>query len=213
MSSRRCRWRAICPLFKRPFELRPVNLPGRRRRHVCASRRGLLLLRGRGCHRAALEGSSLPHAELRQRLGDGAPQARSDRGYLRGPSCPGGHLPPPTFVKSLALVPIRTLDPIGAIGNYWARRHRPTDLEVHVLQALADSTAVALESIRILNDLEAHVRQRTSDLELANARISQLSLVDELSVPNSPRVLPTRRTGAEGSRASALARFCPVRRC
>lgn len=90
-------------------------------------------------------------------------------------------------MKSLALVPIRTLDPIGAIGNYWARRHRPTDLEVHVLQALADSTAVALESIRILNDLEAHVRQRTSDLELANARISQLSLVDELTGLNNRR--------------------------
>jgi hypothetical protein len=26
----------------------------------------------------------------------------------------------PTFVKSLVMVPIRKLDPIGAIGNYWA---------------------------------------------------------------------------------------------
>ena len=33
----------------------------------------------------------------------------------------------PTFVKSLAMVPIRTLDPVGAIGNYWAERHQPTE--------------------------------------------------------------------------------------
>ena len=33
----------------------------------------------------------------------------------------------PTFVKSLAMVPIRTLDPVGAIGNYWAEKHRPTN--------------------------------------------------------------------------------------
>lgn len=26
----------------------------------------------------------------------------------------------PTFVKSLAMVPIRTMKPLGAIGNYWA---------------------------------------------------------------------------------------------
>src|SRR6476620_6123027 len=41
----------------------------------------------------------------------------------------------PTFVKSLAMVPIRTLSPVGAIGNYWARQHRPTDQEVELLQA------------------------------------------------------------------------------
>src|SRR5215470_16321308 len=81
----------------------------------------------------------------------------------------------PTFVTSMAMVPIRTLDPIGSIGNYWAKKHRPTQLELQVLQALADSTAVALESIRIMNSLEEHVRQRTRELEAANAQISQLS--------------------------------------
>jgi PAS domain S-box-containing protein len=60
----------------------------------------------------------------------------------------------PTFVKSLAMVPIRTLDPIGAIGNYWAERHRPGDEELELLQALADSTAVALENIRVYRELE-----------------------------------------------------------
>ena len=60
----------------------------------------------------------------------------------------------PTFVKSLALVPIRTLDPVGAIGNYWARRYRPRQDEIELLQALADSTAVAIENVRVYRALE-----------------------------------------------------------
>src|SRR4051812_25330353 len=51
----------------------------------------------------------------------------------------------PTFVKSLVMVPIRTIDPVGAIGTYWATRRKPTDEEVRLLQALADTTAVAIE--------------------------------------------------------------------
>ena len=33
----------------------------------------------------------------------------------------------PTFVKSLAMVPIRTKAPIGAIGNYWASHHEVSE--------------------------------------------------------------------------------------
>ena len=55
----------------------------------------------------------------------------------------------PTFVKSLAMVPIRQIEPLGAIGNYWATARKPTPSEVTLLQALADSTAVAMESIGI----------------------------------------------------------------
>ena len=59
----------------------------------------------------------------------------------------------PTFVHSLVMVPIRTLDPIGAIGNYWASRHRSTPEEVYLLRALADSTSVAMENVRMFEDL------------------------------------------------------------
>jgi diguanylate cyclase (GGDEF)-like protein len=55
----------------------------------------------------------------------------------------------PTFVKSLAMVPIRSIDPIGAIGNYWADPHEPTTEEVSALQSLADATAVALENVAL----------------------------------------------------------------
>lgn len=50
----------------------------------------------------------------------------------------------PTFVKSLVMVPIRTANPIGAIGNYWASRRHPTMDEVRLLQALADCVALAM---------------------------------------------------------------------
>jgi signal transduction histidine kinase len=77
----------------------------------------------------------------------------------------------PTFVNSLAMVPIRTMDPIGAIGAYWANRHLPTTDEVKVLQALADSTAVAMENIQVHEDLEKRVKDRTAALEAANREL------------------------------------------
>ena len=73
----------------------------------------------------------------------------------------------PTFVKSLAMVPIRRLDPLGAIGNYWADRHDPTPHEVALLQALADSTAVALDNVRVYHELEAARMESLERLALA----------------------------------------------
>ncbi len=75
-----------------------------------------------------------------------------------------------TFVKSLTMVPIRSVDPIGAIGNYWATHHHPTDQEVKMLQALADITAVSIENIEVKNQLELKVKERTSELSDALER-------------------------------------------
>jgi len=61
----------------------------------------------------------------------------------------------PTFVKSLAMVPIRTLDPIGAIGNYWATHHKPTPDEILLLQSLADITSVSIENVYVYNELKS----------------------------------------------------------
>jgi len=87
----------------------------------------------------------------------------------------------PTFVKSLVMVPIRKLDPVGAIGNYWAHERQPTDQEVSLLQALADSTSIAMENVQILAELEERVRDRTAELEQANVEIRQLSVTDEMT--------------------------------
>lgn len=81
----------------------------------------------------------------------------------------------PTFVKSLAMVPIRKAAPIAAIGNYWARPHRATEEELALLQALADSTSVAMENVEVYAELERRVRDRTRELELANRELESFS--------------------------------------
>ena len=80
----------------------------------------------------------------------------------------------PTFVKSLAMVPIRTLDPIGAIGNYWATLHLPSEEEVSLLQALADITAVSIENINIRNKLEDKITEREQMLLQLEKQKNQL---------------------------------------
>lgn len=55
----------------------------------------------------------------------------------------------PTFVKSLAMVPIGDEKPVGAIGAYWARPHRASADEVSRLVALAAATAAAVERVGV----------------------------------------------------------------
>jgi signal transduction histidine kinase/CheY-like chemotaxis protein len=81
----------------------------------------------------------------------------------------------PTFVKSLVMMPIRTVSPVGAIGVYWAQSHRATRQEVDLLQALADSTSVAIESVDLLANLEDRVSERTSELHRRSAELEVLN--------------------------------------
>lgn len=75
----------------------------------------------------------------------------------------------PTFVKSMVMVPVRKNDPIAAIGNYWATTHKPTEEEVAILQALADTTSVALENIKLYTNLQSTIEkleEREASLEI-----------------------------------------------
>lgn len=65
-----------------------------------------------------------------------------------------------TFVKSMAMVPIRHDTPIGAIGTYWADRRNPTSDEINILQALADATAIAIENIELYDRLQKSLQLR-----------------------------------------------------
>lgn len=63
----------------------------------------------------------------------------------------------PTFVKSMAMVPIRRDTAVGAIGNYWATMRRPTEEEILILQSLAHVTSVAMENVDLYGQLQGKI--------------------------------------------------------
>jgi signal transduction histidine kinase/FixJ family two-component response regulator len=80
-----------------------------------------------------------------------------------------------TFVLSLAMVPIRSAAPIGAIGAYWATKRSPQPHEVKLLQALADSASIAMENVQLYRNLEQKVADRTARLKMLNAELETYS--------------------------------------
>jgi len=81
----------------------------------------------------------------------------------------------PTFVKSLVMVPIRLQSPIGAIGIYWASHRQATAAEVALIQALANTTSVAMENVQVYTELEQRVARRTQQLESLNKELEAFS--------------------------------------
>jgi signal transduction histidine kinase len=71
----------------------------------------------------------------------------------------------PTFVQSLLMVPVRSDDPVGAIGVYWASRHEATADEQAIAQAIANGAALAMANVKLVRDLEeAAERERNARL-------------------------------------------------
>jgi hypothetical protein len=114
-----------------------------------------------------------------------------------------------TFVKSLAMVPIRTVDPIGAIGNYWAERHQPTAQEVELLQALADSTAVAMENVRVYQELEEERLETLKRLALTAEYRDDATYEHTQRVARTARLL-AGRLGLSESRIELIGQAAPL---
>lgn len=67
-----------------------------------------------------------------------------------------------TFVRSLAMAPVKTDEPVGAIGAYWSQPYEPTQREIETLEALASAVASAIEHVGLigsLNDALSEARQ------------------------------------------------------
>jgi len=100
----------------------------------------------------------------------------------------------PTFVKSLAMVPVRSDDPLGAIGAYWATNHVASPNEVRVLQVIADASALALENVRLYESLQAALDRAEA---LNRAKDEWISVVShELRTPLTPILGWARMLGA-----------------
>jgi len=83
----------------------------------------------------------------------------------------------PTFVRSLAMVPVRLEDPVAAIGAYWARQHVPTGEQLKRLQRIANSAAVAMTNISLL---EALIASREEAVRAKDAIIFAMASLAEV---------------------------------
>jgi len=80
-----------------------------------------------------------------------------------------------TYVNALAMVPVRSEDPIGAIGVYWPRRTLATTEEASLLVALAEHAAVAMERLQHQLQASRAEAEHSRQLELAREELQNFS--------------------------------------
>lgn len=76
-----------------------------------------------------------------------------------------------TFVRSMVMTPVRSADPIGALGAYWSDPHRATTAQVRQLEVLANFAAVALENL----ELRSTVKRREDERDALEVAIHSLA--------------------------------------
>jgi two-component system CheB/CheR fusion protein len=106
----------------------------------------------------------------------------------------------PTFVKSLAMVPVRPEDPVGAIGAYWAEHHRATPRELRHLTALAGFAAAALANAALVADLREAVAARDRFVGIASHELRTPLSALSLQVALAERAFRAEEGGRDGLR-------------
>lgn len=108
-----------------------------------------------------------------------------------------------TFVRGLLMVPVRSDDPIGAIGAYWSEPYRATDQQVQTLERLARATATAMENVRLI----AALSKALSDAELARDELRhRVKNAFTAAQALATLTLPAQHYRALNARIAALAR-------
>jgi len=59
-----------------------------------------------------------------------------------------------TFVRSLAMAPVRQEDPIAALGAYWSRPREPTPSELDLLQTIANAASLSVAYVELRRERE-----------------------------------------------------------
>ena len=85
-----------------------------------------------------------------------------------------------TFVQSLAMVPVREEDPIGAMGAYWSQLRNPSPSEIEMLQTIANSAALAIAKV----ELEQERASARALIELASDGIFVADLAGRFTEVN-----------------------------
>lgn len=108
-----------------------------------------------------------------------------------------------TFVRSLLMVPVRSNDPIGAIGAYWSEPYRATDEQVATLERLSRATATAMENVRLV----AALSKALEDAELARDELRhRVKNAFTAAQALATLALPVEHSMALNARIAALAR-------
>ena len=108
-----------------------------------------------------------------------------------------------TFVRSLLMVPVRSNDPIGAIGAYWSDRYRASNWQVESLERLARATATAMENVRLI----AALSKALTEAELARDELRhRVKNAFAAAQALAALTLPPDHSRALNGRIAALAR-------
>lgn len=107
----------------------------------------------------------------------------------------------PTFVKSLAMVPIRKENPLGSVGIYWARNYKATSEEINLIQSLADSTAIAIENIYAIKTLEETNNSLKNEIHESKLKTEELTRINKVLEQTMERL---EISNATNSKLSAI---------